>query len=239
MKIECLGSGSSGNCYILTFSNGDIIILEAGVPYKEIKKALGYRLMNVKFVLITHEHGDHSKAVKDMIKDGLTIYASLGTLEALGINDLRRVYEFEGINRWNYTIKSYKAQHNAAEPLMFTIVDKSTKESLLFITDSAYTDFIFNNFTYYMVECNYIKEYVEHTKEQGVYTNPVGHMHLDNLKHMFARTDLSNCQQIILLHISNTNGDPLRMVKELEEQTKCNVDYADKGKVWELSPDPF
>lgn len=239
MKIECLGSGSSGNCYILTLENGDIFILEAGVPYKEIKKALGYRLINVKKVLITHEHGDHSKAVYDMIEDGLHIYASKGTLEALKIKGKRRVHEFKDIHTKDYIIKGYEAKHNAVEPLMFTIADKRTRESLVFITDSAYTDFIFNGFTYYLVESNYIEEYLYENQEKGMFTKPYGHMHLENVKEMFKRTDLSKCMQIILLHVSETNGDPLRMIEEVKEVTGCNVDYADKGKVWELSPNPF
>lgn len=239
MKIECLGSGSKGNCYIVTLESGDIIILEAGVPYKEIKKVLGYRLLDVKMVLITHEHGDHSKAVYDMIEDGLNIYASKGTLEALNILNLRRVHVFKDMNTSKYIIKGFKAQHNALEPLTFTIADKTTRESLVFITDSAYTDFIFNGFTYYLTESNYIAEYVEETREKGIYTNPVGHMSLENNIEMYKRTDLSNCQQIILVHISDTNGNPDRMVRELKEVTNCNVDYAKKGKVWDLKPTPF
>lgn len=239
MKIECLGSGSKGNCYIVTMENGDIILLEAGVPYKEIKKALGFRLLDVKMVLLTHEHGDHTIAVHDMIEDGLHIYASKGTLEELGILGIRRVHEFKNINNNKYIIKGFKAQHNAQEPLMFTIADKQTRESLVFITDSAYTNFVFNGFTYYLVECNYIQEYVDETLEKGIYTNPVGHMSLENNIEMFKRTDLSKCQQIILVHISDTNGDPIHMVKEVREATGCNVDYADKGKVWDLKPTPF
>ena len=173
------------------------------------------------------------------IEDGLHIYASKGTLEALGIINLRRVHVFEDMNTSKYIIKGFKAQHNALEPLMFTIADKTTRESLVFITDSAYTDFIFNGFTYYLTESNYIAEYVEETREEGIYTNPVGHMSLENNIEMYKRTDLSNCQQIILVHISDTNGNPDRMVRELKEVTNCNVDYAKKGKVWDLKPTPF
>ena len=34
MILRCIGSGSSGNCYIITCDN-EILILDAGLPRKE------------------------------------------------------------------------------------------------------------------------------------------------------------------------------------------------------------
>ena len=55
MKIKCLGSGSSGNCYILTCNN-EKLILDAGLPIKAIKKGLDFYLGGIQGVLITHAH---------------------------------------------------------------------------------------------------------------------------------------------------------------------------------------
>lgn len=238
MKIECLGSGSSGNCYIIEFDNQDIVILEAGVPYKEIKKALGFRRTKVKGVYVTHEHGDHSQAVKAMLDDGLNVHASKGTIEALGL-DYPRLHVFAPHSNKTYTVNAYDATHNANEPLMFTIVDNITKESLVFITDTSWTKFVFSGFNYYLVECNYIKSYVDETKQKGIYTNPSGHMSLETLSEMFELTDLSQCRQIILVHISDTNGNAPKMVKHIEELTNCPTDWATKGKEWTLSKDVY
>ena len=55
MTLKCIGSGSSGNCYILTCCN-EKLILDAGLPIKAIKQGLGFDLGGIKGVLITHAH---------------------------------------------------------------------------------------------------------------------------------------------------------------------------------------
>ena len=42
MVLKCLGSGSSGNCYLLEAYDG-VLIIEAGIPAIEIKKALRFQ----------------------------------------------------------------------------------------------------------------------------------------------------------------------------------------------------
>lgn len=242
MIIDCLGSGSTGNSYILEFNSGDVIVLDAGVPYKEIKKALGMRRTKLRGVFITHEHGDHSKAVKDMIKDGVHIYTSSGTAEALGISEAIRVHIIragEAVLLNHIKVIPYEAKHNAKEPFLFTVNDKHTKESLVFITDSAYVDYVFNKFNYYLLECNYISEIAKEMRSKGLYSHSEAHMSLANLVTMLERTNLEKCQQIVLLHLSGNNADEKQMIKTISELTKKPVDVAYKGKRWELSPSPF
>ncbi|MEB3374489.1 hypothetical protein SFC43_18645 [Bacteroides sp. CR5/BHMF/2] len=46
MKLIVLGSSSSGNCYIL--DNGtESLIIEAGIRFQEVKKALDFNLRKV------------------------------------------------------------------------------------------------------------------------------------------------------------------------------------------------
>jgi phosphoribosyl 1,2-cyclic phosphodiesterase len=55
-KITCLGSSSSGNCYLLECDN-EVLILELGVSWKEVLKGLNYNLEKVVGVLVSHSHG--------------------------------------------------------------------------------------------------------------------------------------------------------------------------------------
>lgn len=55
MKLKVLGSGSSGNCYLLSTEN-ETLILDCGLPIKEIKKGLDFDLGGIKGVLVTHAH---------------------------------------------------------------------------------------------------------------------------------------------------------------------------------------
>jgi len=55
IDIKTIGSGSSGNCYLANF-NGTQILLECGLPFKVIQKALNFKLSSIEACLVTHEH---------------------------------------------------------------------------------------------------------------------------------------------------------------------------------------
>lgn len=56
MLLKCVNSGSqNGNCYILE-NDTEALILDAGVRYKDVLKALNYNISKVKSVLLSHEH---------------------------------------------------------------------------------------------------------------------------------------------------------------------------------------
>lgn len=55
MLLKVGATGSSGNAYFLEY-NGKILLLDAGIPIKEIKKHIGFRVGDIQAALITHEH---------------------------------------------------------------------------------------------------------------------------------------------------------------------------------------
>jgi phosphoribosyl 1,2-cyclic phosphodiesterase len=65
IKFISLASGSSGNCYY--FTNGKVtFLIDAGVGPRSAKKTLEEHelsLQSVDFILVTHDHIDHIKAL--------------------------------------------------------------------------------------------------------------------------------------------------------------------------------
>lgn len=55
MQLKVLGSGSSGNCYLLE-TDTECLVLDAGVNTKEVKIALDFDVRRIKGVLVTHSH---------------------------------------------------------------------------------------------------------------------------------------------------------------------------------------
>jgi len=55
MRLEVLGSSSSGNCYLLESKTG-ILILECGVPLIKVKRTIEFDLTKIRGVLLSHEH---------------------------------------------------------------------------------------------------------------------------------------------------------------------------------------
>lgn len=56
MKLKCIATGSTGNCYLLTSSSGETLILDCGIPIKDIKKGLNWNIRGIKGVIISHTH---------------------------------------------------------------------------------------------------------------------------------------------------------------------------------------
>ena len=55
MLMRVGATGSTGNVYSIEH-NGKILLLDAGVPIREIKKFIDYRVGDIEAALITHQH---------------------------------------------------------------------------------------------------------------------------------------------------------------------------------------
>ena len=86
MKLKVLGSSSSGNCYILE-SDTEALIIEAGLPFIEVKKALNFNVRKIVGVVVSHSHGDHAKYVAEYKKSGINIFQLFDTDDS---NQLRK-----------------------------------------------------------------------------------------------------------------------------------------------------
>ena len=67
MNLSVLNSSSAGNCYVFQ-NKTEALIVEAGVRFSELQKALDFNVRKVVGCIITHEHGDHSAYVSDFLK---------------------------------------------------------------------------------------------------------------------------------------------------------------------------
>jgi phosphoribosyl 1,2-cyclic phosphodiesterase len=222
MDIQVLASSSKGNCYRV--SNGSTpLLLECGIRFKEIQQKLNFRLSEIAGCLVSHEHQDHCKAVQDIMKAGIDCYMSQGTAEALRVSGHRvhivKAKEQFKIGTW--TIFPFDTVHDAAEPLGYLLA--SGKEKLLFATDTAYLKYRFRGLTHIMIEANYQREILEHGVEEGlvpvVVRNRIrrSHFDLNHLKDFFKANDLSNLQEVWLLHLSDGNADEEQFKREIQE----------------------
>src|SRR5690625_3921287 len=88
IEIKTLASGSSGNAYHI--SDGQIeLLIECGINFRDIQIALNFETSKIAGCLVSHEHKDHTKGVKDVLRAGIDVYASQGTIEQEGINHHR------------------------------------------------------------------------------------------------------------------------------------------------------
>ncbi|WP_234121156.1 MBL fold metallo-hydrolase [Clostridium hydrogenum] len=240
MRLKVLGSGSSGNCYLLQNKN-ETLILECGLPYKTILKGLNFNLSNVVGCLVTHEHKDHSKAINDVLNNSIDVYSSNGTLKAMNIESYRaKIIESEKqFKLRGFTILPFEAEHDAAEPLGF-LIQHSDFGKMLFITDSYYCQYNFSKINRIMVECNYSKSILNENIESGLIHPTLAnrllksHFSMEHVKEFLKANDLSQCREIILIHLSDSNSNAAQFKEEIEKLTGIPVYIAEKGLELEL-----
>jgi phosphoribosyl 1,2-cyclic phosphodiesterase len=247
MQLRCLGSSSTGNCYLLE-NETECLVLEAGLPFREVKKALDFDISKIEGVLITHEHGDHAKYILEYEVAGMPCEMSEGT--ALALNIQRRSHFSPGY--WylfgGFTITPFPVIHDAAEPLGF-VIQHHDIGTLLFATD---TEYIKQNFkklklNHIMIECNYSQKILDDRMHYGETVKGLrdrvlqSHMELETCKSFIEANKTVNLDTVTLLHLSDGNSNAKQFQSEIQSIVGpgVRVAIADKGITVDLDIIPF
>lgn len=244
MELTVLASSSKGNCYILQ-NKSEALVIEAGASLLEVKKSIDFNIKKIVGVIISHEHGDHSKFINQFIKNRIKVYASCGTIDSLKIEGLHLILRHGEIEQiGNFMILPFRVKHDAAEPLGFLINHEETG-TILFATDTYYLPYKFNNIHNIMIECNHDRSVIEKNYKNGKiafsYYNRLiqSHMDYDTCVGALEATDLKSVNKIILLHLSDENSNADKFKKGIQELTGKNVFIAEKGLVIDFNKTPF
>jgi len=230
MKIESFASSSLGNAYRIS-DGTTTLLLEAGLPISKLKIKTNFELSSLDGCLITHEHNDHSKAVKDLLKLGIDIYMSRGTATALSLTG-HRIHTVNSQKHFyigSFVILPFDTQHDCEEPFGYLIYSLETKETLLFATDTFYIKYKFHNLNFIMIECNYATDILNENVKSGRVDQAQkkrllsSHFELENVKKFLLANDLSKVKQIYLLHLSSGNSNAERFKREVQEVTGKEV----------------
>lgn len=223
IKISPLASSSAGNAYHIT-DGKTALLLEAGVRFKDIQRALNFRVSDIAGCLLSHEHGDHGKSAADLMRAGVDVYASAGTLDALKLDGhrARPIQAKKQFSIGTWTILPFGVQHDVAEPLGFLLANQAG-EKLLFATDTYYIRYRFPGLTHIMVECNYSIRILSENIASGRVPASMkprllrSHFSLENVKEFLKANDLSKVQEIWLLHLSDNNSDEELFKREIQQ----------------------
>lgn len=237
IDVKTIGSGSSGNCYLVDI-NDTKILLECGLTFKKIQKALNYRVSAIDFCLVTHEHMDHAKAVKDLLKSGTDCYMTKGTAEALGITGHRlKIFKNWAETKYkttyvsNILIQPLRAIHDVREPVMYYIEDIKTKESLLFATDTAFMAYkIPEDINVLMIECNYVKKLIDERVDENEINVSLrnrivkNHMSLETVLEALDDVKMTRLKKVYILHLSDGNSDEKLIRDSIEKKLGIPVE---------------
>lgn len=229
MNITTYATGSKGNFYTIE-SNGEKLLLECGIAWKNILKSLGFSLSDVVGCLCTHIHHDHNKAIKDVISNGIDVYASIPTFEGLEGTRVHHIKHLDRFKIGSFEIIAIESKHDCEGSLGFII--KIEGKSILFLTDSYYCPYKIDNLDHIMIECNYDDDLIPTLPPYEVRLLK-SHMSLNTCKHTLESLNLSKCKTITLIHLSSRHGDKDKFKKEIEELTGIKTYIAEPGLIVE------
>lgn len=229
LQIICLGSGSSGNCYLL--GKGDeFIMVECGLPFKTIIKRMAsydIGLEQIKAVCISHCHKDHALEIDTFKNLNLPVFAPY--IDDVPIEKPVRLTDW-------MQVFAFKVFHDV--PCYAFIFYTSDNESLLFATDTRHLDSIYLDkrfkYNYIMIECNHIRKQLEAIMDKALMEGDEGrvfkfkrqasfHLSLYGVKKTLRSMDLSETKAIFLLHLSKDCCNDALVKNEVEYATKIKT----------------
>lgn len=200
--IRCLGSGSKGNGWILD-DGREVLIVDCGVPVKEMKIAIGFQINRVVGCIVSHCHKDHAGYITQYEGCGLKVYKPYETVD--------RVIRFG-----SFLIQSFSLVHDV--PCFGFLISNSNMGRILYATDTEYIRYRFKNLNYVIVEANYANEMLDDDLDDDIKRTHVlwGHMELQTTKRFLRNNVDENTRAVVLAHLSNENADGNLFISEIE-----------------------
>lgn len=229
----CLSSGSIGNCYYFG-SSDEVILVDAGISARRIKKALdeiGAGIQRVKAIFITHNHIDHIRALTRLTKTyKIPVYCTEGTWEGIlrGRStfdvDASLFYQIEPFKQYlagGFVIEAFPVSHDAHGAVGYHISNKD--KSITIATDLGY---ICENAARYLRKCNAMLiesnydenmllfgNYPDHLKQR--IHGPTGHLCNSHAAKFIADNYHKGISHILLGHLSAENNTPSIAIETL------------------------
>lgn len=225
MRFLPLASSSHGNAYIVS-DNKTRILLECGLSYRKLQQASGYALDGLAACFVSHEHKDHAGCWRELLKNGLPVYASAGTVKALKSGEITAMEERRPVAAGTLEIMSFRVFHDAAEPVGFLVRSRADGDKLAFATDTVNLQYQFPGVTILAVECNYAAPIIaqrDRIPEKVRQRIQNSHMEVSRLCRWLSGLDLSVCRELYLLHLSDSCSDEAGFVQMVRGSVPAGV----------------
>lgn len=211
----------------MLMANREVLVLDAGVPFKETKIALDFNIRQISGVLVTHSHGDHAKYAHEYEAAGIPVW---------------KPYEMESPRQrrrmGRFTAQSFPVVHSV--PTVGYLIEHSDFGRVLYVTDAEYVQYRFRNLRTILIEMNYSNNYID--REAAKFAHVVqGHMEKQTTLDFLKANAEPELRHVILCHLSRDGSDPVEFKEAVREVVPVGVtvDIAVPGGEVDLREIPF
>lgn len=233
MKLKCIATGSTGNCYTLTSDSGETLILDCGIPIKEIKKGLDWNIKDVVGTICTHHHQDHSLSVYPLRRMGIPVFAPYISKKPMkiGNGDFRvQAFDLTTIDgSWTHT-----DANGELCPIYGFLITHKEMGRMLYITDCEVVKWKFRSINHILLGVDYDKNLIDtdNPKANHVFR---GHLSIDTACDFVKANYSDSLQNVIMCHLSSENSDRDSFIEKMKKVAcGANVDVAERNKEWVL-----
>lgn len=246
MKLTVIGSGSSGNCYVLQ-NEKTALVIEAGMSLALTKRYLEWNLSKVAGCIISHQHNDHAGYAKEYEKAGIPLLALPEVIQAKRLTNATPIEHGRWYTIGEFQILPFPLLHDV--PTVGFLIEHEATGRILFATDTyalsrlemtprgkeKYIKYNFGGVVHWMIEANYSDNILRRNIENGNIPEKfrerlmVSHMSIVNCKNTLKRMDTSSTRDIMLIHLSDGNSNERRFVKSIREATGKRTFVARQG----------
>jgi len=233
-SFASLGSGSEGNCFLVR-TEQTIIMIDCGFNYKETERRLSeldLTFQNVDRIFITHEHEDHMRAIKMIIKKAnIPISCSYGTAKKIGIIDeVSLINAGDILKEKDLQIEVVPVPHDAREPCHYIFKKDALKIGIITDFGSLTPKIIesYSNLNYLVVEANHDASLLMHSSYPTSLKNRIygklGHANNDLTFELISQINKEKLKKIVFCHLSKLNNQKeiiKNTVKEYFNEFKC------------------
>lgn len=186
---------------------------------------------------------DHAGYIQQALDNGSNCYVSSETKEEMNLDHHRlHLYkEMEVFYVGGFKILPFNVFHDV-KTHGFLLFHKDCGHTL-FVTDTYYIPTTFDNLQNIIVEANYCEKIINEKlkKDKKFLRDRVlrSHLSLDTCKKFLLANDLSKVNNIVLIHLSDSNSNAVQFQKEIYDATLKNVTVAENGMTINFQKTPF
>lgn len=248
MRLKVLGSGSNGNGYLLTSTQGDTLIIEAGVHVSQVFREVDYK--QISGLLVSHSHGDHAGFLREYLDRRIDTYIHEETLHSMkGYEDysgfLPLFFEEEHpFKMGSYEIIPFRLDHDVT-CFGFLIRHPDMLGNLLFCTDTAAIPYTFDDVQTLMIEADYDENILARNETEGKIHPALArrirqsHYSITQAINFCRNRDISKLRNIVLIHLSRHNSSADDFRNKMIQATGKPVYIAIPGLEVEVGNNPF
>lgn len=250
MQLHILGSSSRGNGYIMQTASGASLIIECGVPLREVKKALSWRLSGVTAAVVSHHHGDHAGYVREYSRAGIRIIAPGEVINENSPMMFSRVIEpNRGYVIGEFRVRTLPMTHanNDGTPCecFGYVIEHPEMGRTLFATDTIALPCAVRGLNHVMIEANYDDDILDRNIANGEVAASerdrlrISHMEIKTVERMMRTIDTTDVNDVILLHLSARNASGDTFARRIAKTAGKPCQIARPGMIIDFNKQPY